>query len=500
MMTRFERAWLYLVGTVVLEILSFFVFPYPVVNGMIAIVLSLGLLILTLMRPTTALAVLSIEYLIGSKGALFTYGAGETNQGGVSIRVLFFCAFMAGWALRTIISRGWRRWYPLLIGRKGYVALGVCVLYATFIGWIRGNGTTLFVDANAWLAWALLLPAIDLARSHGELVRRDILPALFAGLIWVGAKTVILLFLFSHGYIELMFLLYHWVRRTGVGEITRLEVPGSPHRIFFQSHIYALFTILWCSAWAASSRVSRSVYALWIFAWIESIVALSRSFWMGLIGGGSVLMALVGFSQHRECVSMYAWVRKNATVFVASALFLVLILAIRLPGRSGASLADVFSGRQDVGASAVVSRWQLLPELWKGIVRHPILGSGFGATVTYHSQDPRIVEATGGVYTTYAFEWGWLEHWFKFGIVGIPLIAWILYDLGHRMTRSRAPAWIRRAVLSSIVLLAITHFFTPYLNHPLGIVSLIAAEMLFELYRASSDPSFSSGSPAGRLV
>jgi UDP-N-acetylmuramoyl-L-alanyl-D-glutamate--2,6-diaminopimelate ligase len=48
----------------------------------------------------------------------------------------------------------------------------------------------------------------------------------------------------------------------------------------------------------------------------------------------------------------------------------------------------------------------LLPILFDGVKRHPVLGSGFGATVTYKSSDPRVVAATGGVYTNYAFEPG----------------------------------------------------------------------------------------------
>ena len=123
-----------------------------------------------------------------------------------------------------------------------------------------------------------------------------------------------------------------------------------------------------------------------------------------------------------------------------------------------------------------MSRWTLLPALWQGIERHPVLGSGFGATVTYTSHDPRVVAATGGSYTTYAFEWGWLDHWFKFGIFGIPLMLWIVGRLMFRSWRSSEPLWIRGTLVASLFALAITHVFTPYLNHPLGIVWLVSLE------------------------
>ena len=48
------------------------------------------------------------------------------------------------------------------------------------------------------------------------------------------------------------------------------------------------------------------------------------------------------------------------------------------------------------------------------------MGRGFGATVTYQTRDPRILADNGsGEYTTYAFEWGWLDIWLKLGIFGL---------------------------------------------------------------------------------
>lgn len=162
------------------------------------------------------------------------------------------------------------------------------------------------------------------------------------------------------------------------------------------------------------------------------------------------------------------------TVVVVS---LMLVTAIfYAPPRSAGSLLTLLASRVDAGDAASVSRWKLLPILFDGVKRHPVLGSGFGATVTYKSSDPRVVAATGGVYTTYAFEWGWLDHWFKFGIVGIPLLIWIVLALIRGVWSSSHDWWIRGTVVCSLIALAATHVFTPYLNHPLGIVWLIVME------------------------
>ena len=111
------------------------------------------------------------------------------------------------------------------------------------------------------------------------------------------------------------------------------------------------------------------------------------------------------------------------------------------------------------------------------IKEHPILGSGFGAQVSYRSSDPRVLaQNPDGLYTTYAFEWGWLEHWIKFGIIGFGLMIVIVWRLGERILKTPAPDWMRYGLFASLIALAVTHIFTPYLNHPLGLGYLMMLE------------------------
>lgn len=122
-----------------------------------------------------------------------------------------------------------------------------------------------------------------------------------------------------------------------------------------------------------------------------------------------------------------------------------------------------------------------MPILWHKIAEHPFAGSGFGATVTYLSADPRVVAQTGGLYTTYAFEWGWMDLWIKFGVFGVLAFLFLLWRVGRRVSRSPLPEWIRLTMLASLVALSATHFFTPYLNHPLGLFALIVLELILSL-------------------
>jgi O-antigen ligase len=115
-----------------------------------------------------------------------------------------------------------------------------------------------------------------------------------------------------------------------------------------------------------------------------------------------------------------------------------------------------------------------LPELWKQIGRAPILGSGFGTTVTYQTSDPRLLRQNpDGRYTTYAFEWGWLDIWLKLGFFGLlahlSLFIWII-AAGYKKN-----TWLSIGLGVGLLLIIAVSVFTPYSNHPLGIGFLFFA-------------------------
>jgi hypothetical protein len=104
--------------------------------------------------------------------------------------------------------------------------------------------------------------------------------------------------------------------------------------------------------------------------------------------------------------------------------------------------------------------------------------------VTYKTSDPRILSTNpDGMYTTYAFEWGWLEHWVKFGVFGFLLMTVIIYRIGRRILESSIPDWIRYGMFASLLGLAAVHVFSPFLNHPLGFGFLLFAEGYLESER-----------------
>ncbi|MBI4138988.1 glycosyltransferase [Candidatus Uhrbacteria bacterium] len=495
-------AWV--LGIALFELVSLATVFNPVPRAVATVAVGLTVFMAAIRRPSFALAMLLVELMIGSKGALLKIPNGWEVDGGISLRIVITAAFLLGWLYRrTSDVRRYVRQLsdvrrPTIGGiSKPWVALAALCMWGVIRGfWLKNQ--FLFQDANAWGYLILLLPVLNIARRDSKNLLHYTTQAAIAALLWVPIKTLTLLYVWSHGIKSLSQPLYLWVRRTGVGEVTL--VTGNLFRVFIQSQVYAIFALLFAAAYVArSKRVTRnggppatgdqqveddgggprqdpSFWVIPIASAGSLLISLSRSFWVGFICGIACFKLLAwrakfSFSQFWSV----GW-RFGAGFFAAVGLIFA-VVAFPYPPVDVGSLATLFGSRGSVSDAAAETRWSLLPAVIYKIKQAPILGSGFGATITYHSKDPRILAKNPyGLYTTYAFEWGWLEHWIKFGILGIPVMLWLLCSIVRRAWRSDGPWWVRTGFVASIVSLGALHVFTPYLNHPLGFGLLLAAE------------------------
>lgn len=483
-----DRQWIYwLTGTILFEGVSLLTVFHPIARGIVTILAGLMMLVLAYKRPSLGMAFLFLELLIGSKGALTKIPHGYDVDGGISLRIVLTTMFFAGWGIQ-IINR-WRKSFTeakqdiqrWINGRWSWLALFLLVGWGIVRGlWLKNP--FLWQDANAWGFLVLLFPVIDIAKRDGERLLRYALQAAIAGLIWLPLKVLGLLYIFSHG-LSISEPIYLWLRRTGVGEAT--WITGNLFRLFLQSQVYAVMALLFGASWllneeqaSINKEPTKKASIIVTLSFSSLAISLSRSLSIGLVLGGLFLL----FASYASGL----WKRLAKLFFLAVAGLLVLIAVIRfpLPPVQQGSLATLFSSRTSTEDVASRSRWNLLPVMWAKIQTTPVLGSGFGATVTYTSQDPRVVQATGGTYTTYAFEWGWLEHWIKLGLLGIPIMVWLLVSIVKKSWNVEAPLWIRLSFISAVIALGALHFFTPYLNHPLGFGILLATEAWIEVQRS----------------
>ncbi len=467
--------WFVLIAA--LEAISWLTVFHPMLNSASAAVAALLVLALAYVAPASALSLLVMEFVIGSKGGLLRLMADAQGNGGVSLRVLWFTAFFVGWMFHVMEERSredfldltrffWREW-------KLYFALAALLLFAFVRGRANGHPFVL-ADANAWGALLLLIPIVDLARAHGGRFFSRVSAPLLAGLAWLFFETFFLFYFFSHGFPDASRDVYLWIRRTGVGEVTRILPGQDAFRIFFQSHLYALFAVFGGLALLADrERPLRRGLLPASLGLAVILISFSRSLWIGLATGFFVFFGWMLAKRKQEIAR---WLFRWLIAAAAAVALVFVLLRLPFPRVEPGALSDLMIARADAGEAAVGSRWNLLPVLWKEIKKHPLAGNGFGATATYQSKDPRVVRETGGSYTTYAFEWGWLDLWMKMGVLIIPLFALIFTRLGRIVWRSDLPDWQRLSAICSLVALVIVHFFTPYVNHPLGLLFLMLME------------------------
>jgi len=466
----------YLVLLAVLEIWSLLASIWPSL-GTVAFVVIIGSVAIVAWRDLRlALLVLGVELLVGAFGYLFvvTLPSGQV----LSLRMGLWAVIMAVWLIQAF----GRRRDLMALGRellqepltRILAVFLVALLVSVVVGLGRYPLNQVYQDANNWLFLLLILPMLDRFRLRSDI---DLAwPAIKLGIVWLTVKTLVLGYIFSHNFGDFGPLLYNWLRHSEMAEIT--FTTNGFWRIFSQSHIYLLPGLLWLI-----SRVRRfandSATAENILAFSSLIAAmvfsLSRSIWLGLALG----LALLALANWRHWRVLFGWL---AYGFFSIAVALIIVwTAINFPVPETGSLRnlDALSGRMSLdGDAAISSRWQLWQPLWHKIASEPWLGQGFGTTVRYQSLDPRILaQDPEGWYETFAFEWGWFDLWLKLGLWGVlAYLSWLSY-LVVKLLRSSEWSWLGATIIASLVV----HYFTPYLNHPLGLMLLIGAWVIVRL-------------------
>lgn len=471
-------------------ILSFIAYFFPLFNK-VAFFVILGLtLILTLEKLEYGLYILLAELFIGSKGYLFYFDLGGTS---VSLRIALFLIVMGVWFAKYVIARSRATKQsldseiatPPTVARNDGLMRWYWILFA-FIAWgfvwglIRGNSfQDLFFDFNGWLYFCIIFPLIDVIKSRKQI--ENILQIFTAAITIVITKTFIFLYIFSHGFEVAVLPIYRWLRQFLIGEVTLM--PSGFYRIFFQSQIYLLIGFFIFSAFLIWQNKKDKRYWLLVIGSLTSIlISFSRSFWVGLAAGLFALLVILIIQKFSfGKIVKISLVGLAILVISLAAVFTTAQFPIPEPGKI--SFTDMFSDRlTDLDEAAVRSRWDLLPPLGREIIKHPIIGSGFGTTVTYKSSDPRAIQVNpGGIFTTYAFEWGYLDIMLKIGLAGLVVYLLLIAKIWRfGWLLGRSGVFIAFGFLAGLAALLATNFFSPYLNHPLGIGYIIFCDIFIQ--------------------
>jgi len=207
-------------------------------------------------------------------------------------------------------------------------------------------------------------------------------------------------------------------------------------------------------------------------------LSMSRSFLLSLGVVCLAIFILAFFFGKRPLVNISK--RSVNAVIIGGLSLLVSILTVVFPLPNNPDITDAafYSTSEDNDRDlAISSRWSLLGPMMDMIYERPVLGSGFGTEVTYVTDDPRIRDLIpDGILTTYRFEWGYQDIWLKMGILGLAAFAFYVVSLfwGIRYTaKQHGHAWIVVGLGLGVMALYITHIFSPYLNHPIGLAYML---------------------------
>jgi len=511
------------------EIFSFLGYYWQIINFIAFFVIIILTLILALRRLTYSLYILLTELLIGSFGYLFYF---ETGGLKISIRVAIWLIIMSVWLAKTVIKLARTKKLEIKFSRSTYfnyfTVLFVFVAWGLINGWLNNNSlNNLFFDFNNWLYFLMAFPIYSVFSDGNNL--RVLKQIFLAGISWLSVKTLMLAYIFSHSFSYFSLDLYLWVRHSGVGEITQV-VPGFS-RIFMQSHIFVLigfFILLFYLLKnlsdntnktfipgllvrhsfseggtsdpesladqknldsSSATRMIKFISLLTLFL-STIIISFSRSFWLGLLTSVIFVWLTAIFKIKIDFKKFAAFNLMFSLAIILSLVLTFIIVKFPYPAPSGdINAANLFSQRatdisNEAGAS---SRWQLLPELWQKIKTAPILGQGFGATVTYKSSDPRVLAVNPkGEYITYAFEWGWLDIWLKLGIFG--LLTYLILFIKIILDALKINSYLSLSLSAGLIVIIAVNIFSPYANHPLGIGYLMIAAVMMEKLKNEKFP------------
>jgi len=475
-----------LLAIAAVEIISLAGHFYPLVSAIAFFAILPLVFVLSLYKLEYGVWVVLAELFIGSKGYLLSWDYGGSE---VSIRIALWVVLMSVWFAKVVNRSIKAKKIDTIILRspfaKYFLLLSVFIIWGAIKGFLNNNAfNDIFFDLNGWFYLALIFPVFEIFYSRENF--QKFFPIFTACVVWLAFKTFFLLFVFSHNFSEsFVWEIYRWVRLTGVGEITRVQ--GGFFRVFLQSQIFAVigfFIVLvplienFLTSPAPFYKSGKKFWALLSVAGFQLsviLVSFSRSFWLGTIAG--IVLVFIYFAwQKTGFKKMLRAGLVFISVFAAGALFFLLIVKFPYPEPIGGfNTADIFSKRagEISGEAAVSSRWSLLPVLWNQIKKSPVSGQGFGANVTYISNDPRVRESSPtGEYTTFAFEWGWLDIWLKLGVLG--MLAYLV--LLGAVLKAIVMLKENKIIISlgiGLATIIVINAFSPYFNHPLGIGYLI---------------------------
>lgn len=450
----------------------------------------------------SAIKLLLIYFGIRLFSYLFTPSTPLWTQNPINTLVSFFILALAAFWIYKNDERGWYivAGEIILGGSGGYFKLGFISLRTALllvstsiflIQKIHKQKKEFFIGLKPehYLIFSLITAAglaslrgLYLGHAHGA-VFSDFIPYLFLlyyfplSELWLSddfrefGKLTIFTFIIgnaimilltqiglSSGTLTLQDNYYHWYRDVALGKITYLDLNF--YRLVLNEHLLAVPLSLYFLGKIIKGKINWFNVVSLISLIIVLANSLTRIYLLAFVVGILVLF------------SIKRWKTWLIASIGTSLVFMTIFTLIHLGASRGQSLGWEFFGirLQSITAPQIedssLSRLLLLPKILEKIKLHPILGDGFGDSVSIFSP----VFKTN--ITTYSFDWGYLEIWAEMGIYGLIIwglfIGYIFYSIiknKHKYNKH-----IYASILIAFLVINIT---SPALFHVFGMLLFI---------------------------
>ncbi len=494
-------------------LLSFLGYVFPILNHLIFLTVVALAGYFSYKRLDYGVYILLTELIIGVKGYLFTF---NVFGFALSLRIALFAVVFLIWFFKKrahkfkFVKTKYFFWYVLLL---------IFILIGLLLGIIYGNNlANTFFDFNGYIYLGLAF-VFFAAISKKNL--KNILQIIIIGSLAVSLFTLYCFAEFtifhqesrpdmaeaisselaiddeeeigstiSHSTTAKNELLeygpirdfenqkapiYRWVTDTSIGQIAYLAGPF--FRFFSAAQVYSLVGLGILLIYLFKGGLKKKEYYLAILIVSINAAALflgfSRSLWLGLAG----LTAFIFFN--------IPWKKTLRIILYIIGLILIIII---LSGTLFPTFYDLVAYRLDSivhpqSEGAGQNRFNLIGPALQKIKLHPILGSGFGATIEYES----VVPEKYGTLRVFAFEWSYLDTITEIGLLGLLAYLLFLFKIfreGIKNNLHQEDKILIIGMLSGLFGIIITNVTTPYLNHPMGIGYIIVIMLFIYILRA----------------
>jgi len=405
-------------------------------------------LILALVNNKFLLASTIYVFIIDAGNGLFVY-----NDHHLPIRELLFLILLIKLAYNICIKGFKDR------DKKAVMVISILVpLYGIVVAFLRNNNLSyVFDDGKSYFFFIIGLCIYSLIYYSPNLKQSVIKHFMMASLL--AAIVSIMIFVVSCFIPAVLYNMGAWLGQHNLG-FAGIEVNGLP-RVFLRAEIYVMTSFFFAlgnliATGKKSFYNSLTLKAIYLFS---LVISNTRGIWIATILGILIFWASSNFTFKKILVTFIIII----LIFLAPNMF---------PNVSTKIMSRLTSSIDFTDNQSNAIRDDQSFYLMEEFKNHPVLGKGFGATLS--SGFTRSKE------TPYSFEMSYLELLYKLGIIGFGIFIIGLVWIANTIFKSDPEH--RKILLISFVCFLIVSITNPY------IVSSLGMFLISVLYAVAKDP------------